>query len=186
MNDKLANPSAFAFGAFACALWMYSMISAGWFSAANHGWAIVAGFTLAGTGLVFAGIMEFFRGDTFQMVLFLFLGMAGWGYAMSAQWSFGKMASGYAGFGFLMGTVIFFILWLASFSIKKTMLQFFLLGLWISFVLWTIGAWGIHFLNIIGGYVGLATAILAFIIFFMEIFFTLTGETKKAGAVEGV
>ncbi|MEJ2367446.1 MAG: GPR1/FUN34/YaaH family transporter [Acidobacteriota bacterium] len=181
MNGKLADPSPFAFGAFSFAWWMACMIEAGWFSVQNHAEAIVMGFTLAGTGLVLAGVLEYFRGDTFRTVLFLFLGLGWWFAAVQHTWFTQKLSSGFSGFDALCWTVILFILWLASFSKKNVLLQLFLLGLWISFGLWTIAAWGVPVLSYIGGYVGLITAILGFIIFIQEVF-SAGGGAQKAAA----
>lgn len=181
MNEKYADPSPFAFGAFAFTWWMYCMIPAGWFPQSDLAVSVIFAFTLAGVGILLCAIMEFLRGDTFRTVMFLIFGTAWWSYAVQMKWFSAKLSNGVNGFFWLGWAVLVFFLWLTVFSQKNALLQFFLLGLWITFVLWAIAAWWVPVLMLVGGYVGLITAILGFLLFITELRSSSGGMAKASG-----
>jgi len=180
MNEKYVDPSPFAFGAFAFTWWMYCMIQAGWAGAANLGVAIALAFAAAGTGILICSVLEFFRGDAARCLLFLFFGTGWWTWAIWAKWFQGDYSKGFMGFWWLGWGLLTFFFWLFM-SKKNLWLQLFLLGLWITFVLWAIATWWVPALNMVGGYVGLVTALAGFILFLTELKAAI-GEASQSSA----
>jgi succinate-acetate transporter protein len=73
-------------------------------------------------------------------------------------------AGGYAGWSAFVWAVFFCYVWLGSFKAGLVRMLF-LLGFWLTPLSLALGAWtGMHFFLILGGYLGLVTAILALIV----------------------
>lgn len=165
MNNRLANPSALGFAGFAITLWMVSMINAGWFGANTpQNMDLMLAFALGGTAMGVAGVMEYFRGRTLDMFLFLVFGAFWWAWALHAHSavsaSMPATAGGYEGWFFLLWAVVAFYIWIASFRDGSARVLF-TLGLWLSFLALAIADWGdLPAFTILGGYLGLVTALI--------------------------
>ena len=71
-----------------------------------------------------------------------------------------KISAAIEGWYLALWTVFLFFMWLASFPLKSLWTQLLLLGLWLTAGCLAVGAWGVGFLTIIGGYLGLITALI--------------------------
>lgn len=145
-------------------IWMLSMSSAGWFDRVYpDGVATLMLFVVLGI----IAILAFVEHRTLDAVIFF--GGAG---------LFGAVHVMYAGAGAITVTqpmhysgwfdfiwaVFFFYVWLAALK-ADTVRMLFLLGLWLTGLAFALSGWGLgHILEVIGGYIGLATAILALIV----------------------
>ena len=159
MESKYADPSPAGFAALAFVMWLFSMVEAGWYSAVG-GLVPAIDFALAGGAVLFVGLLEFFRGETFQTVLFLLLGAGWFTYALGHVFFAGKITAAVTGWYMALWTVFLFFMWLASFHMKSMWIQLLLLGLWLTAGCLAVGAWGVGFLTIVGGYLGLITALI--------------------------
>lgn len=166
---QIANPKALGFGVLAIAGWMYSMAWAGWFSREVLG-SVTAydAIILATAGLLVAALASFLRGETWHAVLFMFWA----GYSWAIQTQVGESTpEGY--FGWFLLTISVFHLFLGAGALRRengsdrAMVAF---GLSLAFLSFALAQFGLPgFFAIVGGYVSLATALLAFWIAAKEI-----------------
>lgn len=165
MSNRLANPSSLGFAGFAITLWMVSMINAGWFGTTTpHNMNLMLAFTFGGTAMALAGLMEYLRGRTLDMFLFLAFGAFWWAWALhshgAATQAMPATAGGYVGWFFLVWAVVAFYIWIASFR-DGTARLLFTLGLWLTFLALAIADWSAASgFTVLGGYLGLITAII--------------------------
>ncbi|MHB1953582.1 MAG: acetate uptake transporter [Sulfobacillus sp.] len=161
MTGKLGNPGPLGLAGFAFTTWMLSMINAGWYSASALGMVIALAMAYGGTAQMVAGVLEFRRGNTFGTVAFFSYGAFWWSFALFAHYFGSTVPASFIGWYLFVWGIFTFYMWVAT--LKTTMaLQLVFLALWITFVLLAIGAWGLPSMTIVGGYMGLITAILAF------------------------
>ena len=85
-------------------------------------------------------------------------------YLMAAKASVTADPQSYTGWSIFIWAVFFCYVWFGSF--KSGLIRFlFLLGLWLTLLALAIGSWGnLHVVVLLGGYLGLATSILAAIV----------------------
>lgn len=165
MNQKFANPSALGYAGFAITLWMVSMINAGWFGAnPSHNMDLMLAVTFGGTAMAIAGLLEYFRGRTLDMLLFLSFGAFWWAWALhthaTGTAAMPATAGGYMGWFFVLWAVVAFYIWIASFR-DGTARILFSLGLWLSMLALAVADWsGANGFTIVAGYLGLITAII--------------------------
>ncbi len=165
MNNKTVITSTVGYMCLALTGWMLSMSNAGWFDRLyGHGLAMMLPLALV---LGVMGILAFLGERALDAVIFF--GGAGlfWsGYVYrTASMAGGPADPGhYSGWYFLIWAVFFCYVWFGSFKAGIARLLF-LLGLWLTLLALSIGELGgLHAFTILGGYLGLATAILAGII----------------------
>ncbi len=158
---KYANPAPLGLFGFALTTWMLSMINAGWVSATGMGMILALAFAFGGTAQFVAGLLEMPRGNTFGMVAFCGYGAFWWSFALFVEF-FGKaVPAGVVGWYLFLWGGFTFLLWLATFVLSRATFLVFL-ALWVTFMLLAFGAWsGAAWLTVLGGYLGLVTAILA-------------------------
>lgn len=138
------------------------MPNAGWFDKL-YGHGVVMMFSLA-VILGVMGILAFLNERTLDAVIFF--GGAGlfWSshiYRTAAIPAAGADPGHYAGWYFFIWAVFFCYVWLGSLKAGIERLLF-LLGLWLTLLALAIGEWGtLQGFTVLGGYLGLATAILA-------------------------
>jgi len=161
MENRVANPNGLGFAAWAIGAWMYSMVPAGWFPLEQLESSTMRGVaTFAMLALLIAALASFLRGNAWHGVFFMFWSAIWWGY----QGTGGGGNEVFVGWYFLAIAVVSFFLWWAALrsglSLPVNLLS---LGLWIAFALWALGYWfGLDVLALIGGYVGLLSALAAF------------------------
>jgi succinate-acetate transporter protein len=162
MNDKLANPKVVGYAAIFITGWMFSMYNAGWFMQRYPQSDLITGLILGGIVVAIVGIFSFFRGETYEMSLFLGLGaffFIASMVSMHATANSGPSAN--EGWLDIVWAVYFFYIWLGVMK-KDVVVNLFLLALWLTLLALAIGNWTMTmFLVYIAGYLGLITALLA-------------------------
>ena len=163
MSNKLANASTLGYAGFAVTLWMVSMINAGWFNPSQQTLDIMLAAVLGGTVMGLAGMMEFSRGRTVDMLQFMAFAAFWWTWTLNAHAVANGAAattSGFMGWFFLLWAVVAFYLWIASFH-AGTGRMLFDLGLWLTMLALAIAGWSnAEGFRILGGYLGLITALI--------------------------
>jgi succinate-acetate transporter protein len=164
MNNKAAITSTVGYMCLALSGWMISMPNAGWFDQVQgHGLAMLFPLALV---LIIMGILAFMNERMLDAVIFFGgagLFWSGHEFLMAtASAAAGPPESAhYAGWYWFIWAVFFCYVWLSSFRAGMERMLF-LLALWLTLLALAIGAWaGLHGFQILGGYLGLATAILA-------------------------
>jgi succinate-acetate transporter protein len=155
----VANPAPLGLCAFALTTFVLSAANAGWFA----GPKIVIGLALFYGGLaqLMAGMWEFKAGNTFGATAFSSYGGFWMAVAVTLQWN---LIPGHAAFGFfLLGWTIFTLL--MFFATLRTnvalILLFGLLVLTFAFLAASELSGGNASLGMVGGYLGVATALVA-------------------------
>lgn len=159
MSKKTVITATVGYMCLALAGWLISMPNAAWFDRPLYGYGLAVAFPLAAV-LGVMGILAFFDESALDSIIFF--GGAGlyWSHHAYHQGSATDPGS-YAGWYFLVWAVFFCYVWLGSFRAGAGRFLF-LLGLWLTLLALAIGHWGdSHRFIVIGGYLGLATAILA-------------------------
>ncbi len=156
-----ANPAPLGLAGFAFTTWMLSMINAGWYTGVDMGLVLSLALAYGGLAQLVAGILEYPRGNTFGTVAFFSYGAFWLSFAFFVQF-FSKGVEGtFVAWYLLMWGIFTFYMWIATLKGAKDVMLVFL-ALWVTFVLLAIGDFGVSSFTMIGGYVGLVTAILAF------------------------
>jgi uncharacterized protein len=143
-------------------IWMVSMSSAGWFDKVYpDGVAMLMLFVILGI----IAILAFLDQRTLDAVIFFGgAGLFGAVHVIYAGTGAGSQPMHYSGWFDLLWAVFFFYVWLAALK-ADTVRMLFLLGMWLTGLAFALAGWGLgQILEVIGGYIGLATAILALVV----------------------
>lgn len=164
MTEKYANASTLGYAGFALTLWMVSMLNAGWFGRSAGHMDLLMAIAFGGGAMGLAGLLEYFRGHTTHMLLFLGFGAFWCAWAVHAHdlgtAMMSPSAGGDMGWFFLVWAVFAFYIWLASMHVG-VMRNLFALGLWLTLLALAIADWsGIVGFTILGGYLGLISALI--------------------------
>ncbi|HEX5488572.1 MAG TPA: acetate uptake transporter [Rhodanobacteraceae bacterium] len=178
--NRTANISALGYGAFAVTLWLASMAPADWFRPDEN--AVLLQplmIVLGGCVLAIAGILKSLRANTLDTVLFL--GFAAyWWVAGLAQRSlsagFVEPSQGWLGWYYVVWAFLAFCIWIAACK-NGVARMLFTAGLCLALLAYALGAW-IHLdaLNVLGGYLGLVTAVVGIYIAAAEMLNELCGH----------
>ena len=178
MENRLANPAPLGLIAFALTTWLLSMVNSGWYDVKSMSVVLAMALVYGGAVQAIAGILAYFRGNTFATVAFLSYGafwlslvsyLAVFGVAAPAGGAAGAAAAAapeaapvtFVGWYLIVWGAFTFYMWIASFR-HNMVLQTLFLALWITFVLLAVGDWtGWHPVYEAGGYAGLVTAVIA-------------------------
>jgi len=166
--NKLANPAPLGLAGFALTTWMLSMVNAGWYSAASVPMVLALAFAFGGAAQFAAGLLELPRGNTFGFVAFCGYGAFWWSFALFVLFFEPHVPAAFVGWYLFMWGVFTFYMWIGSLALTRAVSYIFL-ALWITFLLLALGAWGIAGAHMIGGYVGLVTAVIAFYVSAAEV-----------------
>ncbi|HET7557362.1 MAG TPA: acetate uptake transporter [Rhodanobacteraceae bacterium] len=157
--------SSLGYAGFSVTLWMFSMINAAWFDASQETLVMLLAVTIGGIAMALAGLLSFFRGRTHNMCLFLAFAAFWWSWALMVHTvNNGGIApsSAFLGWYFLVFAVVAFALWLSAFRTGTGRMAFDLL-LWLTLLALAINGWsGVGWWRIVGGYLGLITAVVGF------------------------
>ena len=165
LNNRCVTTSTVGYMALALTGWMLSMTAAGWY---DH-------FYLAGTSLMlpFAlllaiiGILAYLHGRSLDSIAFFaFATLFTSAHTAMVSMMPGQSAApmSYVGWYWIVWTVFFAYLWLGSFRAELPR-QLFLLGIALTFLAKAIYGWtDIRGLELISGYLGLISSIIAAII----------------------
>lgn len=164
MNKKSVITTTIGYMCLGLTGWMLSMPHAAWFGdRAAFGYGPAMMFPLA-VILGVMGILAFLHEGALDGVIFF--GGAGFFWSHHAYQHMANVSDpgSYAGWALFIWAVFFCYVWLGSF--KAGLLRIlFLLGSWLTVLALAIGAWdSSHGFTVLGGYLGLITAILAVII----------------------
>ncbi len=176
MSAKLGNAAPLGLAGFAFTTWMLSMINAGWYDSKSLGIVIALAMAYGGTAQMVAAVMEFRRGNTFGTVAFFSYGAFWWSFALFAHYFGAVVPASFVGWYLLVWGVFTFYMWIATLRANMA-LQLIFLALWVTFFLLAIGAWGVGGMTVLGGYVGLITAVLAFYLSAAEVINEAFGRT---------
>ncbi|MGY6258236.1 hypothetical protein ACXIVK_32735 [Paraburkholderia caledonica] len=162
MNNQSVTTGTVGYMGWALASWLLSMPNAGWFDRVyGHGLAIAWPLAVI---LGVMGILSFMQSRSLDSIIFF--GGAGlfWSMYTFAQQIVAGVNSEpgtYAGWYYLVWAVFFCYVWLGSFKAGLPRILF-LLALWLTLLALAIGNWGgPQLFLVLGGYLGLLTAILA-------------------------
>lgn len=138
------------------------MLNAGWFDVATgHGTAMMYPMAVV---LIVMGILPFVNERTLDAIIFFGgagLFWAGYQYLGAAGPNGATEPAHNSGWYLFIWAVFFCYVWIGSLSAGSARMLF-LLGLWLTLRALAIAHWtGMHVFTVIGGYIGLATAILA-------------------------
>jgi succinate-acetate transporter protein len=177
MEKKFANPAPLGLAGFALTTWLLSMVNAGWFTGVNVPMVLACALAFGGTAQFFAGLMEMPNGNTFGFVAFCGYGAFWWSFALFVLF-FAKTVEGpFVGWYLLLWGVFTGFLWVGAWKKNKALLLIFTF-LFPTFLLLAAGAFtGIGGLTVLGGYLGLVTAALAFYLAAAEVINESWGRT---------
>ena len=156
-ENRCVTTSTVGYMCLALTLWMASMSMAGWFSRMYaHGLAMLMPMAVV---LGVMGILSHLRARSLDAIVFFGGALLFWT-AHAAGGASGEPAS-YVGWYWAVWAVFFAYVWLGSFHASLPR-QLFLLGLALMLLAIALDLWtGLVVFNVIGGYIGLITALLA-------------------------
>jgi succinate-acetate transporter protein len=174
---KLANPAPLGLFGFALTTWLLSMVNAGLLPATTVPLVLAMAFAYGGTAQFAAGLMEFAKGNSFGFAAFCSYGAFWWSFALFVQF-FGANVTGPAvGWYLLVWGAFTFAMWIGTFALNRALFLIFL-ALWVTFALLGLSdVLAKPELNVVGGYFGLLTALLAFYLGAAEIINEAHGHT---------
>lgn len=161
MNSKSRSAATTTVGymCLALSIWMLSMTHAAWYPRYfSHGIALAYPLAIV---LGIMGILCFIENRALDSVIFF--GGSGllWSAHINAVSTAAPDPPSYVGWYCFIWAVFFCYVWLGSFRSGICRILY-LLGLWLTMLALAIGSWSnIHGIVVVGGYLGLITAILA-------------------------
>ncbi len=165
LNNRCVTTSTVGYMALALPGWMLSMTAAGWY---GH-------FYIAGTSLMLPlavllaiiGILAYLHGRSLDSIAFFAFAALFTAAHTDMAATAGAMAAApmsYVGWFWIVWTVFFAYLWMGSFRAELPR-QLFLLGITLTFLAKAIYGWtDLRVLELVSGYLGLISAIIAVII----------------------
>lgn len=162
MNSRSVITTTVGYMCLALAGWLVSMPNAAWFDRPAYGYGLALVLPLAAIVGVM-GILAFIHEGALNSIIFF--GGAGlyWSHHAYHRATLPAAADpgSYAGWYFFVWAVFFCYVWIGSLR-AGVIRMLFLLGLWLTLLALAIGHWASsHGITVLGGYLGLATAILA-------------------------
>lgn len=177
-----ANISPLGYGAFALTLWLASMSPAGWFTWPAGGvLPALSMAVLGGCALGVAGALQWARGRALDATLFLSFAAYWWIAALAhhalAVGDTLPASSAFLGWYNLAWTLLALCVWLAAYRGGAARMLF-TLGLWLSLLAYALACWlGFDALTVLGGYLGLVTAVVGLYIAAAELLNTTHNHT---------
>ena len=161
METKLANPAPLGLIGFASTTWLLSMVNAGWYDEKSLSLVLSMALVFGGIVQAVAGVLSYFRGNTFATLAFLSYGAFWISLVTFIKFFGGGAPASFVGWYLFVWGVFSFYMWIATFR-HNMALQLVFLALWITFLLLAVGDWfGVGVSHTAGGYLGLVTALLA-------------------------
>lgn len=162
--NRSANFSALGYGAFAVTLWLASMTPADWFNPAVDALALPPlKIVLGGCVLAIAGVLASLRGATLDAVLFLEFAAYWWVAGLLQDKLAGgaePISPGWFGWYYIVWAFLVFCTWIAACK-NGVARMLFTLGLFLSLLAYALEGWTkIDALTVLGGYLGLVTAVV--------------------------
>lgn len=155
-----ANPVPLGLIGFGVAAWLFGLLNVGWYSGPGLAVVAAAAFALGAVAMFISGGMAVGFGHSvevtwilgfasFWLALFLWVIALGGGGGTLVAWLF------------LLWGAFAFIVWLSALRRDLGLMVFFL-AVWLSNVLVALGHFGAAGFTEVGGFVGLASAVVAF------------------------
>lgn len=163
MNSKSVITTTVGYMCLALAGWLVSLPAAGWLDLPVHNPAVMLPFAVV---LGVMGILAFLHEGALDSIIFFGGAAVYWPHHLhpGAAPAAGADIGHAVGWWFFVWAVFFCYVWLGSLRAGATRMLF-LLGLWLTLLAAAIAHWaGSHAFHVLGGYLGLATAILAAIV----------------------
>ncbi|MGH8190168.1 MAG: acetate uptake transporter [Rhodanobacteraceae bacterium] len=160
--NKSVNISALGYGAFAVTLWLASMTPAEWFGPSSATLLPPLMIVLGGCVLAIAGIISGLRGNTLDTVLFLGFAAYWWVNGLAQHGSAASVlpSTGWLGWYYAVWAFLAFCIWIAACK-DGVARMLFTLGLCVSLLAYALAGWlRVDALTVLGGYLGLVTAIV--------------------------
>jgi succinate-acetate transporter protein len=179
--DKFANASALGYGAFALTLWLNSMAPAGWFSQPwDNSLLQLLTAVLGGCVLAVAGILQWRRGNTLDTLLFLVFSAYWWISALYkhtlADGDQVTTSAGFLGWYYMVWAFLVFCVWIAACR-DGVARMLFTAGLCLSLFVAALSNWAhVESLAVLGGYLGLVTAVVCVYIAAAEVINQIHGH----------
>lgn len=179
--NKTANASALGYGAFALTLWLNSMTPAGWFDQPwNNGLLQLLTAVLGGCVLAIAGILQWRRGNSLDTLLFLAFAAYWWISALYqhtlADGTQVTTSAGFLGWYYMVWAFLVFCAWIAACR-DGVARMLFTAGLCLSLFAAALSNWAhIEALAVLGGYLGLVTAVVGIYIAAAEVINEIHGH----------
>lgn len=164
-TNRTTITTTIGYMAWALAFWMISMPHALWLSDKLFAPAVNMEYPLA-ILLFVMGILAFFQDQTLDSIVFFGGGGLLW-VAQLAMAGGAMGAASYFGWFYFIWAVFLAYVWVGSFSsgFAGIVRMLFLLGAWLTLLALAIGSWAsLGGFVVLGGYIGLVTAILAGIV----------------------
>lgn len=189
--QRTANASALGYAAFALTLWLASMGPAGWFDQpgtrlmpllyAQPGSALLTLLVaaLGGCVLAIAGIGQYLRGHALDATLFLAFAGYWWIAALeqhATRMTWPGPTPGFLGWYWIVWVFLAFCVWLAACR-DGVARMLFVLGLTLSLFSFALAQWmALDALTVLGGYLGLVTAVVGIYIAAAEMLNATSGH----------
>lgn len=163
--NKTANASALGYGAFALTLWLNSMTPAGWFDQPwNNSLLQLLTAALGGCVLAITGILQWRRGNSLDTLLFLSFAAYWWISALYqhtlADGDHVTASAGFLGWYYMAWAFLVFCAWVAACR-DGVARMLFTAGLCLSLFVAALSNWAhLEALAVLGGYLGLVTAVV--------------------------
>ena len=165
MGDRIADPKALGFAAFATMAWMYSMMGAGWLTASNAVAVVLhQAATFSMLALLIAALAAFLRGEAWHAFFFMFWSAIILGY----RGVLGAMAMASPGaadgwYSIIIALVSFFLFLAAMRAAVGLPVVILALAVTLAFFSQGLGYWlGGGFWVVLGGYLGLVSGLASF------------------------
>jgi uncharacterized protein len=174
---KLANPAPLGLTGFAVTTWMLSLVNAGYYTGTSVPLVLATAFAFGGTAQFVAGLMEMPRGNTFGFVAFCAYGAFWWAFALFVQFFSANVPAGFIGWWLALWGVFSLVMWIGTLALNRALQAIFLVLVITFFLLAGADLLAMPVLKMLGGYMGLVTAVLAFYLAAAEIINETHGRT---------
>lgn len=179
MDNRFANPAPLGLMGFGMTTVLLNIHNAGFFPVSAM--ILAMGICYGGLAQIFAGLLEFKKGNTFGTTAFCSYGLF-W-ISLVLTWVFPKIGwadaspAGFMGWYLFLWGIFTFFMWLGTFG-KNRALQFVFLSLTLLFVLLALRDWtGSAFLGRIAGFEGILCGLSAVYLAMAEVLNEARGKT---------
>lgn len=164
MGNRVADPKALGFGAFAIAGWMFGMLDSGWYAFVDAGASLHEVMVFSALALLIAALASFLRDEAWYAVFFMFWSALTWGFRAGITEVGMTGVTAYAGWGYMTVALVSLLLFLAALKAAGGLpVVLVALGVTVAMALLGLGGWlGGGFWAALGGYAEMATGLAAF------------------------
>lgn len=162
MNNRSVSTATLGYMAYALSFWLIGVVVAGWSNASSASlWTLALPLVIL---LLVVGILAVVQGRTLDSIAFLAGAALLWSthaFVSLAMVPHGLASSGFAGWFWIVWAAFYGWVFVAALNAGRTRMVF-LLGVALTYLAFAIADWGqVHVIEVIGGYLSLATALIA-------------------------